>query len=686
MALSNLTNSLKPDFILLSEPKAFCHDLPHLMKYFTPHYSFYLNSEDRHDPELPFVKNQAYGGTMAMWKADHDAHITVHPVTTSSFLPIIFSPPGSPVSVHVALYLPTSGQETEFVEQIVLLRNTIFELQEKYPDPLIYLRGDSNVNVNNKSRFRIFSDFLSTFHFATLPMLHRTYHHFMGNGLFDSEIDVIILKKSSISSEKIERILCSKSCPEIDSHHDMIISTVVIPSQNIPDQEDLLLSAPKVPNKRQRVIWSNLPAYQGLLSPKLRQLRSDWSCKDSTVSFSILLQVTSDIFEYAAAQTNKTISLNASAKAKRVGISPLVREASRKLKKAHSESKRAFGIDKIVSNENVLMARKEYRFAVRKQKHFDDILRDKQLFSICTNNPSALYSKIRHSKRSSGGAVPYLTVGEKIYPGNRVADGIYDSISSLKTQDRLFLQSSPSYNSWSDDYKYILELSQNKRDIPPISLQHSTKILTRMKPAVADFWSITPLHFCNAGAEGLLHFNFLMNMVITNINNSTVKELNTVYALLLHKSHGKSRTSDRSYRTISSCPVLAKALDIYIQELSITKWNAVQAPTQYQGQASSHDLASLLVTESIQQCLYRHHKPIFILFLDAKSAFDSVVISFLIRTLFFSGMHGNSLHYVNNRLNNRLTYCDWDKILMGPIYDQQGLEQGGRSSSELYQI
>ena len=679
--MRNFANSLTPDLILLSEPKAFCHDLPHLMKYFTPEYSFYLNSEDRHDPELPFVRNQAYGGTMAMWKAHHDAHITVHPVLTSSFLPVVYSPPGCPVSIHVALYLPTSGQETEFVEQIVLLRNTIFELLEKYPDPLIYLRGDSNVNVNNKSRFRMFSDFLSTFQLVTLQLFHMTYHHFMGNGLFDSEIDVIILQKSSINSEKVERILCSKTNPEIDSHHDMILSTIVIPCQNIPDQEELLLSAPKIPHRRQRVIWSNIPAYQDLLSSKLGQLRSDWGDSDSIKSFSILLQVTSDILDYAAAQTNKTVPLNASAKAKKVGIPPLIKEASHKLKKAHTESKRAPGI-----NDTVRTARKEYRLAIRKQRHNDDLLRDTQLFSICTNNPSALYSKIRHSKRSSGGPVPYLTVGDKIYPGQRVADGIYDSISSLKTQDRVFLQSSPSYNSWSDDYQYILKLSQNKKDVPSISLQHSSKILLKMKPTVADFWSVTPLHFRNAGTEGLIHFNFLMNMVIYNINNSTVKEMNTVYALLLHKSHGKSRTSDRSYRTISSCPVLAKALDMYIQELYITKWNAVQAPTQYQGQASSHDLASLLVTESIQQCLYRHHKPIFILFLDAKSAFDSVVISFLIRTLFFSGMQGNALHYVHNRLKNRLTYCDWDKILMGPIFDQQGLEQGGCSSSDLYKI
>ena len=227
LSLSDFACNLKPDLILLSEPNVFSHDLPHLMKYFTPQYKYYLNSEDRYDKELPFVKNQAYGGTMAMWKAEHDAHITVHPVLTTSYLPVIFSPPGSPVSVHVALYLPTSGQEIEFVEQIVLLRNTLFELQDKYPGSLIYLLGDSNVNVNNKSRFKVFCDFLNTFQFVTIPMFPNTYHHFLGDGLFDSEIDVIVLQKSNINinSEQVEKILCSKSHSEIDSHHDVILSS-----------------------------------------------------------------------------------------------------------------------------------------------------------------------------------------------------------------------------------------------------------------------------------------------------------------------------------------------------------------------------------------------------------------------------------------------------------------------------
>ena len=74
-----------------------------------------------------------------------------------------------------------------------------------------------------------------------------------------------------------------------------------------------------------------------------------------------------------------------------------------------------------------------------------------------------------------------------------------------------------------------------------------------MKPYVSDFYSITPLHYINAGSEGLLHFNLLLKRVI---NLASVEELNVVYALLLHKGHGKSKTSYRSNRSIFHLPIL----------------------------------------------------------------------------------------------------------------------------------
>ena len=64
-----------------------------------------------------------------------------------------------------------------------------------------------------------------------------------------------------------------------------------------------------------------------------------------------------------------------------------------------------------------------------------------------------------------------------------------------------------------------------------------------------------------------------MNRIINDINSSSVTELNTAYALFLHKGHGKERTSDRSYRTISTCPVVAKGLDMFLHDLFIDDWN-----------------------------------------------------------------------------------------------------------------
>ena len=157
-------------------------------------------------------------------------------------------------------------------------------------------------------------------------------------------------------------------------------------------------------------------------------------------------------------------------------------------------------------------------------------------------------------------------------------------------------------------------------------------------------------------------------------------------SLASFKGHGKIKTSDRSYRTISSCPLTAKALDLYIRDLHISSWNLDQADTQFQGEGSNHELAAVLLTESIQHSLYTLKEPIFILFLDAQSAFDVVLKELLVRNLFHCGTSGHGLLYLDNRLQNRRTYIDWEGQIMGPINDECGLEQGGVNSSDFYKI
>ena len=111
-----------PDFIFLNEPQMFQFDLHQVTQLFHGEYCYALNSDDLHDPELGLLRNKAHGGTMILWRRSLDKFISVLRCTTSSFLPILFSYSGCPTTLHVALYLPTSGREFQFVEEVSKLR------------------------------------------------------------------------------------------------------------------------------------------------------------------------------------------------------------------------------------------------------------------------------------------------------------------------------------------------------------------------------------------------------------------------------------------------------------------------------------------------------------------------------------------------------------------------------------
>ena len=183
----------------------------------------------------------------------------------------------------------------------------------------------------------------------------------------------------------------------------------------------------------------------------------------------------------------------------------------------------------------------------------------------------------------------------------------------------------------------------------------------------------------------MLHFHLLLDCLIADINNTSISEINIVYACILFKCHGKEKTSDRSYRAITTCPVVAKALDLYIRDMHIHSWYQNQATNQFQGEGSSQ-LAAVLLTETIQHYLFTLKQTFYVLFLDAQSVVDVVFSELLVKNLFFCNISGHSLLYLNNRFQNIETFIDWQGHLMGPINDQYGLEQGGVSSLDHYKI
>ena len=248
------------------------------------------------------------------------------------------------------------------------------------------------------------------------------------------------------------------------------------------------------------------------------------------------------------------------------------------------------------------------------------------------------------------------------------------------------IHSTPEYKSILSDYEHIIKICREQKKIPPISLNDSSNILLHLKHTVSDGCSITPNHFINSGLAGLEYFCALLNILINDVNLCSLEELNTVFASILFKGRGQPKNSSRSYRTISKCIVLARALDRYVGLLYGARWEEQQADTQFQGAGRSHGLAALLLTESIQHVTHKDKKPVFAIFLDAKSCFDKVLYESVVWEAFLAGPQDQGLLLIKNRLEKRTTYCEYDKVDMGPIKDKLGVELGGQNSDKFYRL
>ena len=674
---------------MLSEPNIFQHELQSTVGELGDQYCMYLNTDDLYDPELALIRSRIVGGTLLLWAVHMDPFVTIHPTGSSSFSVLILKIPDYQTSIHISLYLPTSGKDQDFITELTNLHICLGHLADLHPDAALFIRGDSNVNYNNKSRSALLSQLTATFSLSRVSLNHATYHHFTGGGAHDSEIDVLLYTDMPGVTEKMITILCKLDYPQILSHHDVIISQCCIPSRpKIIPVCDNLVSAPRLPNTRERIIWSAKGAteYCNLVMPALQQLRDTWLVPDSTVCMSIVLQLSNFIMTTGASMTNKVTSLSSHHSSRSLCTPRPIRIAKQRLRRAHRRFKRNRSES---SKDFYNYELKSYKRTLRLFRLQQQTKVEERLLDILTSNPSSVYNFIRSYRNKNDGSqtrIEKLTVHDKIYHGAKVPDGFYDAMTSLKSCNTSALLAEPAIAEQLDTYSHISKLCVNSGSLPQLSYVEAARLLGRLKKNVNDYFSITALHYLHAGEEGILHFQALLNSVVREVDNASLTELNTAHGIIHYKGHKKDKTSERSYRCISTCPFLSKALDLYVRDLHQEQWNNVQASTQYQGPGSSHELASLLLTEVIQHSLHVARKPVFLLALDAQSAFDRCLRQILICELFKTGTNNEALKLVDNRLKSRCTIYEWDKQLMGPAPDMTGFEQGGINSSEYYKL
>ena len=128
------------------------------------------------------------------------------------------------------MYLPTAGQDDLFTCALAALDVMLSDLNEKHDGQApIFVRGDANASSKNVLRSSLLQHFLTKHNLHRLHISHLTYHHFIGNGLFDSDLDVVLYSNTPSATETLVDVICKLQNPLINSLHDIIISEFTLP-------------------------------------------------------------------------------------------------------------------------------------------------------------------------------------------------------------------------------------------------------------------------------------------------------------------------------------------------------------------------------------------------------------------------------------------------------------------------
>ena len=127
---------------------------------------------------------------MVLWKSELDPFVSPLPTSSPAFLPVYFNVPGFASPIHIALYLPTSGKDPEFVSALSDLDLFIEEIASTHSCP-IYIRRDVNYNPKNIHRYNLLKHFCSKHKLVFIDFQHPSPHYFIGEGLHDAQLDVL---------------------------------------------------------------------------------------------------------------------------------------------------------------------------------------------------------------------------------------------------------------------------------------------------------------------------------------------------------------------------------------------------------------------------------------------------------------------------------------------------------------
>ncbi|CAC5404576.1 unnamed protein product [Mytilus coruscus] len=198
-----------------------------------------------------------------------------------------------------------------------------------------------------------------------------------------------------------------------------------------------------------------------------------------------------------------------------------------------------------------------------------------------------------------------------------------------------------------------------------------------------DIFGLSIEHILNAGDDFTDFLLYLVNIIIHDKLIPEIIKLGLLSPIFKNKG---SKNDSKNYRGIVVLPILCKIIE-YIARIDFRPiLLEKQSPLQRGFTPNTSPLNAAIIFEEIYREYTDCNSPFYIALLDAKSAFDVVIINMLMRKLFLLDIDPATWSLIDELHKNTSCSIKWKNQLSQEFKVYQGVKQGGLLSADLYKL
>ena len=650
-------------------------------------YEFLTTSSNTfsHPEDVILETGPIWHGTALGWHSSVGSDIVKIPLISTRFCGVKVSI-GKYKYVAYSVYLPTSGQDDLFLEEIALLTNDL--LIHSTEDSTIILGVDSNCsNSGTPRRKNAFTQFLDQFSLESItPGTEPTFHH--NNGTSETKIDFILTNNHQAVTFVTQK--CKLVEPSNLSSHDAIIGQIRIDKIEATDV-DIDYSDTYEDFNKKKVEWVvDNQTYENMTTKVLNQLLTTY---DKPEHLPTLIEMISNMFVISAEKCFQVKPTTKHTRNKTPRFSKALQDAHKSHIRICKEWRKA---GRPSSDEHpAKLAKKEsqrnLQKIARQEEELKSIEENEDLMNAHAKNITETCRKLKSIRGENKKSVIISEIKTFLgtYKSQNVLEGFRANTEHLcnDKSDKNF--SDEFLKRCEDDLMIISELSEfEPLTIPPIKIEDIKRIIFKKLKLnkACDVFKLTVEHLRYAGENTLAQLCKFINRIIDNIRHLSAPEFKLAIASIIYKGKDKPRNHHKSYRLVRVSPLLARILDEHIRPGAVKISKPLQSNNQYGFSDNITYLMGALQRHEVQKYCIDHKKTFFGCSLDGDSAFEVVCREIQQRELYFSGETGQLSPYNACSYTNTQTRIKMNGKLSAPLTETLGVGQGKIRSSDHYKI